>query len=225
MCLRLVPAYVLQRQEWCTTVDACLAQLDELIATNRHVDFYLYPRSDEVKVRLLNPPGGGSRRLAGARLVEDRTGLAHQIIPKHSHLPYTFDEMEYALPAGAGPACFLEVRRRVRERHRRTVGWRVLYRVVAPDDSHLSIAHGRETVTISIHQNSSLPYWDYFKDIEPIFLAHGGRPHWGKKHTLRADDLRPRYPAWERFHEVRARVDPAGVFLTPYLRDLLGVER
>jgi FAD/FMN-containing dehydrogenase len=113
------------------------------------------------------------------------------------------------------------VRKRIKEKHRKHVGWRVLYRTVAPDDAYLSTAYERETVTLSLHQNAGLPFWDYFKDIEPIFRAYGGRPHWGKKHTLKAADLRPLYPTWDRFLEVRRAMDPDGVFLSPYLRDLL----
>jgi FAD/FMN-containing dehydrogenase len=223
--LQLVPAYTLQRREYCTTTDAFWAHLDELMAENRGCDFYWYPRSDEVKLRLLNPPGGGTAHLPYARLVTDDRGPAHQLIPRHSHLPYPFDEMEYAIPAAAGPSCFQEVRERVMARHRRTVGWRVLYRTVAADDAYLSPASGRPTVTISLHQNASLPFWEYFLDIEPVFRAYGGRPHWAKKHTLRAEALRPLYPWWDRFLAVRRRLDPRGVFLTPYLRDLLGVEQ
>ena len=57
-----------------------------------------------------------------------------------------------------------------------------------------------------------------------MFRAHGGRPHWGKKHTLRAADLRPLNPDWDRFLAVRQRLDPDGVFLNGYLRGLLGVD-
>jgi FAD/FMN-containing dehydrogenase len=222
--LQLMPAYTIQRREYCTTMDASWAHLDELIAENRSCDFYWYPRSDEVKLRLLNPPGGGTADLPYARLVTDARGPAHEIIPQHSHLPYRFDEMEYAIPLEAGLACFRDVRKRVMATHRRTVGWRILYRTVAADDAYLSPAYGRPTVAISLHQNASLPFWDYFRDIEPIFRAFGGRPHWAKKHTLEAEDLRPLYPRWDRFLAVRQRLDPQGVFLSPSLCDLLGVE-
>jgi FAD/FMN-containing dehydrogenase len=158
-----------------------------------------------------------------AALVEDRTGWAHEILPKHSNLPYRFDEMEYALPFEAGVSCFQAVRERVKARWRASVGWRVLYRVVAADDAYLSTAHGRLSVNISLHQNAELPFWDYFRDIEPILRDHGGRPHWAKKHTLRGTDLQPLYPMWDRFLAQRQRLDPDGVFLTPYLRDLLGL--
>lgn len=217
--LELLPAYELHRREWCTTTEPCLAHLDELIASNRNFDFYWYPRSDEVKLRTMNIPGDGPVDIPYARLVRDRRGWSNEILPRERELK--FDEMEYSLPAESGPACFREVRQRVLAKHRRTVGWRVLYRTVAPDDAYLSPACGRDTVTISLHQNNTLPFQDYFNDIEPIFRAHGGRPHWGKKHHLFADELEPLYPHWGRFLEQRQALDPHGVFLSTYLRRLL----
>lgn len=217
--LRLLPAYDLRRQEWCTTNDQCRIHLEELIAENRNFDFYWYPRSDTVKLRTWNRPGEGPRDLPYAKVVEDRTGPAHRMLPKHRGLK--FHEMEYALPAEAGYECFEKVRTAVLEKHRRNVGWRVLYRTVAPDNSCLSMAFGRPTVTISLHQNATLPFWNYFRDIEPIFREYGGRPHWAKKHTLRADDLRPLYPEWDRFQTIHRQMDPDGVFMSPYLYDLL----
>jgi FAD/FMN-containing dehydrogenase len=61
-------------------------------------------------------------------------------------------------------------------------------------------------VAISLHQNA-------------------GRPHWGKKHTLRAAELKPLYPKWDDFLACRRRVDPDGVFLNPSLQELLSVEQ
>jgi FAD/FMN-containing dehydrogenase len=66
-----------------------------------------------------------------------------------------------------------------------------------------------------------LPFEPYFSHIEPIFRAYGGRPHWGKKHNLSAEDLRPLYPKWDEFAAIRCRLDPDGVFLSPSQRRLL----
>ena len=217
--LQLLPAYQLRRQEWCSDVDNCLEHMKEQLGDNRNFDFYWYPRSDEVKLRTINLLDHKPLDLPYARLVEEQVGWADEIIPKEHKL--RFDEMEYALPAEAGVPCFLEVRARIREKHRKHIGWRVLYRTVALDKSYLSPFYGRQTVTISLRQNAGLPYWEYFQDIEPIFLAYGGRPHWAKKHSLRASQLRPLYPKWKQFMEYRAKIDPQGVFLTPYLRELL----
>jgi FAD/FMN-containing dehydrogenase len=217
--LRLLPRYRLRRREWCTTLDGCFWQLEDLSRRCRNLDMYWYPRSDRVKLRTLDPPGEGPDRIGGAKLVMGLEGWSNEVLSRKRDL--RFDEMEYAVPLEAGPDCFLEVRKRIMERHRRTVGWRVLYRYVAADDAYLSTAHGRDTVTISLHQNNTLPYDDYFDDIERIFLQYGGRPHWGKKHNLEAKELEPLYPRWAEFQRIRRELDPQGVFLTEYLGRLL----
>lgn len=220
--LRLVPAFDVVRREYACGTDAALAQLDALVAGNRSFDFYWYPRRDDVKLRTVNPIGGGVPPRDARELVHVG-GYGHELIPTHSGIPHRFEESEFALPAEAGPACFAAVRERVRRRWRHVVGWRVLYRTVAADDAFLSPAYGRATVTISLHQNASLPWREYFDDLAPVFLEHGGRPHWAKKHRLTAADLAPRYPRWNDFHAVRSAFDPDGTFATPYVRALLGI--
>ena len=220
--LKLVPSFDVERRELAMRTGEAMAQLDELASRNRSLDFYWYPRRDDVKLRLVNAAGGTTAPEGGRELTR-QAGYGHEIIPTHSGIPHRFDECEYALPAESGPACFEAVRRRVLGRWRATVGWRVLYRTVAADDTWLSPAHGRATVTLSLHQNATLPWSDYFRDVEAIFREFGGRPHWAKKHTARARDLEPMYPRWRDFLRLRERFDPDGVFLTPYLRELLGV--
>ncbi|THK37838.1 FAD-binding protein [Ensifer sp. MPMI2T] len=220
--LQLEPLHDLHRQEWCLAFEPCMEALERLAQENRNFDFYWYPRSDEVKLRCINPPGEEKDYGAFARLAKDEIGLPHEVIPQHSDLPYRFEEMEYSLPAEAGPACLRKLRARLRERWRRLVGWRLLYRYIKGDDTWLSEAYGRDSVSISLHQNASLPYWDFFLDLEPIFREHSGRPHWAKKHSLRAAELRPLYPMWDPFLALRQEMDPEGRFLTPYLRGLLG---
>ena len=221
--LRLLPAFQLRRREWCTHIDETLAHLDELMAENRNFDFYWYPRSDRSKLRTWNPPDERPDQIPYAECIEDQTGWSHEVLPKTRAVK--FDEMEYALPAEAGPLCFQEIRTRVKERWRKEVAWRVLYRTIAPDDTYLSPAYGRQTVTISLHHNAGLPFQEYFSDIEPIFRAYGGRPHWGKKHTLKETDLRQLYPKWDDFQTVRKRMDPDCIFLNDYLRQLFGETR
>ena len=220
--LRLVPNFDVERREFAIGTDAALEQLPALVDGNRSFDFYWYPRRDDIKLRLVNPVGGGVDP-CGARLLAKTDGYGHHVIPTHTGIPHRFEESEYALPADNGIACFRAVRERVLARWRHVVGWRVLYRTVRADDADLSPAHGRDIVTISLHQNSSLPWREYFSDIEPIFLEHGGRPHWAKKHNQTAESLAPRYPRWAAFARVRDMFDPQGVLLTPYLRTLLGV--
>ena len=51
---------------------------------------------------------------------------------------------------------------------------------------------------------------------------HGGRPHWGKMHTLDAARLRALYPRFADFVALRDRLDPARVFANPHLDRVLG---
>ncbi|WP_428961211.1 D-arabinono-1,4-lactone oxidase [Micromonospora fluostatini] len=231
--LDVQPRYELRRRAWCAPVDWTLDHLAELQHTNRNMDFYWYPRSDRTQVRTMNrtdekpvergwPAPGRPQRGWADELREAEVGPTHRTIPQHRDL--RFEEIEYMLPAEAFTACFAEVRRQILDRHRRTVGWRVLVRSIAADDLWLSNAYGRATITIACLQNTSLPYEEYFRDMEAVFRQYGGRPHWGKKHWLTARDLRPLYPCWDDFQAVRRRLDPDGVFRTPDLARLLEEE-
>src|SRR3546814_2234936 len=71
---------------------------------------------------------------------------------------------------------------------------------------------------LSVHQYQGMDYREYFAGAEAIFRNHGGRPHWGKIHTLSARDLEPLYPRWNDFLKLRASVDPDGMFINPWLR-------
>ncbi len=213
--LRLLPAYRLHERIWREDVDPCLERLEERVAANRHFEFFWLPHRDRVELKTLNPTEAAPAQLPG----RERIGEAAAILP--SRREERFVEMEYALPAEAGPDCFREIRALLRGHHP-DVLWPVEYRTVAADDIPLSPACGRDTVTLSLHQGAGLPYEACFADAEAILADHGGRPHWGKWHTLRADRLAPRYPGWERFRRARRALDPEGRFLTPYLRELLG---
>lgn len=228
--LDVQPSYRLHRRSWCAHVDWTLDHLAELQHTNRNMDFYWYPRSDQTQIRVMNrvdpPPDErpwSSRReprfAPSGEPRESQVGPTHHTIPHNREL--RFEEIEYMMPSEAFAACFAEVRRRVRERHRRYTGWRILVRTIAADDIWLSNAYGRTTTTIACLQNTSLPHHEYFRDMEAVFRQYGGRPHWGKKHWLTARELRPLYPRWSEFQAARRRLDPDGVFLAPELARLL----
>ena len=51
---------------------------------------------------------------------------------------------------------------------------------------------------------------------------YGGRPHWGKRHSLRRSSSAARYPRFEEFQAVRAELDPGGTFANHYLEQVLG---
>jgi len=94
--------------------------------------------------------------------------------------------------------------------------------VAAADDIWLSTAYGRDSAYIAIHQYVGLPYQEYFAAFESIATAAGGRPHWGKMHTLDAGRLEARYPRFADFQRIRDEADPERRFANPYLDQVLG---
>jgi L-gulono-1,4-lactone dehydrogenase len=132
-----------------------------------------------------------------------------------------FWEMEYGVPREALPEALNRVRRLVDEMGT-PLSFPVEVRVVAPDEIPLSTAQGRETGYIAVHVYRGTPYDAYFAGVERIMDSYGGRPHWGKMHFQRAETLAARYPRWDDFQRVRARLDPEGRFANPYLDRVLG---
>jgi FAD/FMN-containing dehydrogenase len=215
--LRLLPAYRLHERIERGGLAACLERLEEEIASNRHFEFFWYPQRDFVEAKRLNPTAAEPGDVADPK--RERIGWSARILPSVRELE--FNEMEYSVPAESGPACFRAVEARMRARWP-AVEWPVEYRTLRRDDAWLSTAHGRETVTISIHQDARLPFRELFADLEAVFAEHAGRPHWGKVHTRRAEDLAALYPRFEDFRRLRRRLDPQGVLLNDHLRALLG---
>jgi FAD-linked oxidoreductase len=132
-----------------------------------------------------------------------------------------FVESEYAVPRDAVLDVLGELRRAV-PRLSTPVMFPVEVRVAAADDAWLSTAYGRDTAYVAIHQYTGMPYQEYFAAFESIAASAGGRPHWGKMHTLDAGRLAARYPRFTEFLQVRDEMDPGRRFANPYLEQVLG---
>ncbi|MBS1907839.1 MAG: FAD-binding protein [Actinobacteria bacterium] len=159
-------------------------------------------------------------RLA-VKLTGDReyTDVSHRVLTQSRTV--RFREMEYALPRDQIVPVFLAVQALIAKR-----GWRIEFpievRFAAADDRWLSTAHERDSAYLAVHR-----YWrqdpaEYFDAVERICLAHGGRPHWGKLHSLDAAQLRERYPRFDDFVALRDRLDPERRFGNRHLERILG---
>jgi hypothetical protein len=105
---------------------------------------------------------------------------------------------------------------------------------VAKADHHffLSPAAGSHAFRIDVFwfaHNHGNPVTDFFPQFWNVLEPLGYRMHWGKflppPDPDRPDRLTASYPRWDKWNAVRERVDPAGVFLTRYWRDHLGLDR
>jgi FAD-linked oxidoreductase len=132
-----------------------------------------------------------------------------------------FQEMEYAVPRAELPALLRELRT-LPERHGQRISFPVEVRVAPGDDVPLSTAFGRDTAYVAVHVFRGTDERPYFAAVEALMGTVGGRPHWGKMHSLGAEELRQRYPRFDEFVAVRDRLDPERRFTNAYLDRVLG---
>lgn len=130
-----------------------------------------------------------------------------------------FMEMEYNLPIEKFESVFEELKVTIKKHNFQTL-FPIEIRFVKGDDLWLSPAYQRDSVYFAIHTYITEDYRPYFNEMQSIFKRHGGRPHWGKWHSLTHDDLAAVYPKWQDFHQIRSELDPKGLWLNPHLRSM-----
>jgi len=156
-----------------------------------------------------------------ARALTERsyTDVPHRVFTTPRHV--RFREMEYAVPREAGLAALRELRRAVEASDWR-IGFPVEVRFVPADDVPLSPAYGRDVTYLAVHTPVAVDHHPFFAGVEPILRDHGGRPHWGKLHTLGADELAALHPRFPDTLAMRDRLDPDRVLGNAHLRRILG---
>ena len=246
--IEVLPAYhLVERIEKRPLADLA-EHYSELADQHRHVEFWVFPHADQAIFKTLDvtdpcdPPASTTdieetafrwicnictalpaltpslqRLIMRQSLNTTRSGPAHLIFP--SDRTVRFEEMEYEVPEAAGMTALQEAIAWIR-RHRQPVAFPFEYRLVAGDDIWMSPMNAGPCTSISIHQYHKMRWEKPFADAEAIFRAHGGRPHWAKRHNLGRADVDRLYPQAERFRAVRRLHDPAGKFLNPHLSEL-----
>ena len=145
---------------------------------------------------------------------------AHQVFATERKV--LFQEMEYNVPREN----FVEALRNI-ETQITSKNFPILFpiecRFVHSDDIYLSPAYQREAAYIAVHEYYKKPHRNYFDMVEPIFDEFQGRPHWGKMHTKTATELKILYPKWDTFQQLRQQLDPDGLFINDYLKQIFGI--
>lgn len=248
----VLPAYHLEERIRRMRLAEVEERLDELAATNRHVEFFVFPYADSVILKTLNPVEADGRDDGGTdvdetvfRLICDlsaaaprsvpvlqkmmmrmsgketrRVGPAWRIFP--SERTIRFEEMEYELPREAGLPTLKAAIRHIRQR-RLPVAFPFEFRLVAADDIWMSPFSFGPGASVSFHQYARMPWQALFADVEAVLRGGGGRPHWGKRHTLDAAEVHRLYPRAADWLAVRERVDPERRFTNASLERLFGL--
>ncbi len=247
--LNVVPAFRLRETNQRRPINEVLDQWDVLADEYRHCEFWNFPYTDHVTFKTLEVVDEGddpdevdrsrvvfqavsdlaaaSPRMAPTlqrllvrgqgRSAHTRAAPAWRIFPSERDIK--FEEMEYEISAENGIAALKAARALVRDR-RYPIIFPFEFRTVKEDDIWMSPMHAGPCVSISFHQYAAMPWEEPFKAVEEVFAAHGGRPHWAKRHTMTSDDVLRLYPMAQRWGAVRKRVDPTAKFMNAHLREL-----
>lgn len=191
------------------------AYLEEVVLENRVLD--LVSRTGRRLPAAIPRLNRVVTALAGS---SEKVNVGHKVFSSPRMVRFT--ETEWAFPREAGMAALSELLRLV-ERRGFAVNFPIEVRVTAADtESMLSPSFGRDTTYLACHMYAGMPWEGFFGAVETMAAEYGARPHWGKRHTLDAAALRPLYPQWDAFQEVRARLDPDGVFANAHVRRVFG---
>ncbi len=251
--LKNIPTYRLHRRKWVLPIKEMLAQFEPMMGAHRSAEFYYVPFSghaqfiasdlsdtpvsprppeeDEAGLATLRKLRTALRRAPWLRGLIIRSVMAK--LPAEDYVQdwlnvyasdrrTRFNEMEYHLPFEEGPRALAEIIE-LTEKRFPEVYFPMEVRSVAADEFWLSPFYRRPTCSIAIHHDAANDPLPFMRAAEPIFRRYGGRPHWGKMHSLKAADFVALYPRWKDAMDVRRDIDPQGRFVSPYMADLFGL--
>jgi FAD-linked oxidoreductase len=244
--LRCVPAFTLRGVDAQAPLEETIERFQELAQANEHFEFYVFPHANVALTRTNNRteepprPRGRVAEYAGDVLLTNRTfemfcRIGRRLpsrIPEINRIDRSdrifasprlvrFTEMEYALPREHTTLAVRQVLETVEQRGF-AVPFPIEVRTVAADDALLSTAAGRDSGYVAVHMYRGMQWRPYFEAVERIMDGLQGRPHWGKRHFQTAATLRGRYPDWDLFQALRARLDPDGRFANAWTERVLG---
>lgn len=150
--------------------------------------------------------------------VEDETDISWKLLATSRITK--MNEMEYHLPEANGEVALREVVAAMESRADTFFPMEV--RFTGQDDAWLSPFNDGVRCSIAVHTAANEAYDTLFDLAEPVLRRHGGRPHWGKLHSLGAEDLAALYPRYDDFLALRAAMDPTGKFLNTRTAKLFG---
>lgn len=252
--IRNIAPYRLRRRKWMLPLGDMLSSFETMMAAHRSAEFYFIPYSGHVQFIASDlsgdqpgarPPEEDEEGLAMLRLARNvfsrlpwlrrkAIGWAAKRVPAEDYVEdwlnvyasdrrTKFNEMEYHLPFEEGPKALAEIVE-LTERRFPDVYFPMEVRAVAADDFWLSPFYKRPTCSVAIHHDAASDPAAFMAAAEPIFRRRGGRPHWGKMHSLVAADFRKLYPRWDDAMAVRRDLDPGNRFVSPYMAKLFGIE-
>lgn len=126
-------------------------------------------------------------------------------------MPPLHYETEYAIPV-ENAAEALEKLKEMIEQRNLYINFVVEVRFVKADDTWLSPAYKRDSCYIGAYQYGDRYWKAYMTGFEELMQKFGGRPHWPKEFTADKEKISTSFPEFDRFIELKNKLDPEGLF-------------
>ena len=196
----VLPAYFLEEKVESHRFDEIAERWEELVAANRHVEFFVFPYGDYVVLKTLNPaPAEGPLkhmtdmddraiphrlRCVLGRAIHDRLLQPHivtagvrqrRVGPAYQIFPsdrtVRFEEMEYEMPYASGWTALHEAIAWIKKNNL-PVTFPFEFRAVAGDDIWLSPMNNGPCLSISMHQYARMNWKSCAAVARSPFFAH-----------------------------------------------------
>lgn len=136
-------------------------------------------------------------------------------------MPPIHFETEYAIPFEKASEALKKLKEMI-ERKKLYINFVVEVRFVKADDTWLSPAYKRDACYIGAYQYGNRYWKKYMFGFEELMYSYGGRPHWPKEFTPDSEKISKSIPQFERFKELKNKLDPKGVFNNALTQRLFG---
>ncbi len=136
-------------------------------------------------------------------------------------MPPIHFETEYAIPVEHASEALQKLKEMI-ERKKLYINFVVEVRFVKADDTWLSPAYKQNACYIGAYQYGKRYWKEYMTGFEELMNSYGGRPHWPKEFTPDAEKISKSFPEFQKFKELKNKLDPKGVFNNALTQRLFG---
>eukprot|EP00743_Colponemidia_sp_Colp-15_P002392 GILK01002593.1.p1 GENE.GILK01002593.1~~GILK01002593.1.p1 ORF type:complete len:427 (-),score=72.27 GILK01002593.1:107-1387(-) len=232
--VRAVPAFKLLKELRSMKLSDLIHNLPQLYLDHPRMQFYWLPYSTDATVLTFTETNSTVENCWTGSDPNTCIDKSYKALTHNGDATSLYTEMEYFIPVEntqQAVSDILEFQRQIQPLHNSNVSLFTGVRFVARDDIWLSPMFDRDIAVVSMivfgdanQSGDAVEFERYARGVESICLRRfNGRPHWGKRSFVTANDIQGLYPRWKSFLELRKKIDPFGVFMNDHLYDMLGV--
>lgn len=215
------PLFKVKRENKQSNWDNILKDYKKLLQDNDFMQFYWNASDDSVDIIIHN------RLKETDQLGNSQTGDSYKMLSgSRSSIYY---EEEIAVPLDKFIEAAKATRDLVKTEYNKVSGPNapfqiVLFRFVSADKQNLlSPAADKDVVYFSITTRKRRGSEKFYKKFYDLMLQYDGRPHWGKINYLTREDAHKLYGKnFEKFIEIRKKLDPNGLFSNAFTKRIFG---